>query len=203
MSNWLNKYFSAVVRYLGVNLPMRGIVEVVGNAVAASDETLEDGTKVTRLTVGLQVPGEAGELMTSDGEGNFGTPVNPNVSTSASGKKVRRLYEARFETVNATQSTAFSFDIPDGGVTTIDLLCTAIQSDLTAAATYKRSISYLRSGGTVTTVDSVRNNGEGETAPGWDCTIDRSGTTARIRVTGALAATIRWDVTVHTQTTVP
>lgn len=50
--NWLNKYFSAVVRYLGVNLPMRGIIEVIGDDVEASDETLEDGTKVTRLTFG-------------------------------------------------------------------------------------------------------------------------------------------------------
>lgn len=50
MSNWLDKYFSSVVRHLGVNLPMRGVVELVGNGVVATDEKLEDGTQVTRLT---------------------------------------------------------------------------------------------------------------------------------------------------------
>jgi hypothetical protein len=49
--NWLDKYFSAVVRVAGVNLPMRGILDVVGSGVTAADATLTDGTPVTRLTI--------------------------------------------------------------------------------------------------------------------------------------------------------
>lgn len=51
MLPWLGRYFSAVVRHLSVNFPMRGILEFVGDSVDVSDEMLEDGTKVTRVSI--------------------------------------------------------------------------------------------------------------------------------------------------------
>ena len=83
--DWLGKYFSAVVRYLGSNLPMRGILEFVGDGVTAEDTTADDGTPVTRVTIEAPplppIPpapnGGFGQLLVSNGAGGYSTAITP------------------------------------------------------------------------------------------------------------------------------
>ena len=123
-------------------------------------------------------------------------------STSAGGKVVITDVLISAETTDATPGNLHTFEIPDEAVTTVDVLVTAITSTAGAGASYKRSITFRRNGGTVTTIGTAPPDSATDD-DSWDCTLDNSTSTARIRVTGAAATTIRWGATVRVQTTVP
>ena len=93
--------------------------------------------------------------------------------------------------------------VSNGGTASIDAVVTAIKSDGSAAAVYKRGYSGRRDGGTWTALSAYKDNGTDETTSTWDCTIDVSSNTFRVLVTGVAANTIRWGFSVRTQSTVP
>lgn len=108
------------------------------------------------------------------------------------------------QTTDATQTTAFtSITLTDEAVHTIDVLVTAIKSDGSVGAVYKRSYSGRRDGGTWTQIAAVRDDKTEEDSSPWDVTVDVSSNAFRVRVTGAVATTIRWGVAIRIQTTVP
>lgn len=131
------------------------------------------------------------------------TGFTSSQTSSSDGKVIVNDIMLSFQTLDATQATAYSWNVQTGGHTAVDVLCTAVNSDATAGATYKRGASWRRVGGTVTAIGSTRDNTTDETSAGWDLTLDTSGTAFRVRVTGAASTTIRWGLVIRIQSTVP
>jgi hypothetical protein len=63
---------------------------------------------------------------------------------------------------------------------------------------YIRRVKIKRDGGTVT-LGSVVDVWTDEETAAWDCTVDLSGTTVRVRVTGEGGKTIDWGCTATRQ----
>lgn len=104
------------------------------------------------------------------------------------------------QTTDATETSLYTWTITDEAVSLVDVAVTAIKSDGTSGASYKRSMTFRRDGGTVSAIGTVRDNQTDEDASGWDVNIDNSTSTGRVRVTGAAATTIRWLATIRIQT---
>jgi hypothetical protein len=108
-------------------------------------------------------------------------------------------YLREVSTTDATVTSLFTWTITDEAVSLVDVAITAVKSDGTAGASYKRSMTFRRDGGTVASIGSVRDNATDENTAGWDVTIDNSTSTGRVRVTGEAATTIRWVATIRIQ----
>lgn len=128
--------------------------------------------------------------------------VTDDVSSSNTKVTIRDVV-ANVETTDATVTNLYTFTIPDEAVTCLDVLITAVQSTGATGASYKRTITFRRDGGTVSLIGSARDNQTDEDSAAWDVTVDNSTSTGRVRVTGAAATTIQWGMTGRIQTTVP
>jgi hypothetical protein len=95
------------------------------------------------------------------------------------------------DTVNLTLST---------GTYAIEWIVTATTSDGTQGAVYKVFAGYRVATGTPAQIGSASVTAIEDDAA-WNCTADRSGSTARLRVTGVPIATIKWSA-IRTQLTV-
>lgn len=102
------------------------------------------------------------------------------------------------QTTDATETSAATWTIPNG-ISQIDAVVTAIKSDNTQGASYKRTITFRNNSGSVSTIGSVSDAGTKEDDTDWNCTIDNTTTTGRIRVTGKAATTIQWHVCLRRQ----
>ena len=132
------------------------------------------------------------------------TGFTTNTTTSADGKVVTIDALGSVETTDATVTSAYtSGTITDEAVHSAEVIVTAIKSDGTAAACYKRHYAGRRDGGTWTELAAVSDDKTEETSSPWDCTVDVSSNTFRVRVTGAGGTTIRWGVAIRMQSTVP
>lgn len=108
------------------------------------------------------------------------------------------------QTTDTTVTSAYtSGTLADEAVHTIEVIVSAIKSDGTAAAVYKRHFSGRRDGGSFTQLSAVSDDKTEETTSAWDCTVDVSSSAFRVRVTGEAATTIRWGYAIRTQSTVP
>jgi hypothetical protein len=134
-----------------------------------------------------------------------GTPIVTATTTTANGNSKVTITDAiaNVQTTNATETNLYTFSIPDEAVTCVDVLCTAVQSTAAAGASYKRTITFISDGGTVTVVGSLRDNQTDEDSSAWDFTVDNSFSTCRVIVTGEAATTIQWGAAIRIQTTVP
>jgi len=102
-----------------------------------------------------------------------------------------------FATANSTTATALSFTIADESAYGIEVRATAKQDDSSERAMYKVAALVYRDGGGATlqgTVQSLMTPIESAGATGWDCTVDVSGNTVRVRVTGAASNTVNWKL---------
>lgn len=99
---------------------------------------------------------------------------------------------ASAQTSDATVTTCGTVTLTDGKVTLVSGRVVARKSDGTKGAGYLLEAAYRRAGGTVTLIGAVLADATFEDDATWDCTFDISGTTVRIRVTGAAAETIDW-----------
>ncbi len=134
-----------------------------------------------------------------------GTPVFSATSIQATGNARRKVYTdiASVQTTNATVTSLFTWTVTDECVTTVVVEIDAIQSTGATTASYVRRVRIKRDGGTVT-VGTVEDSFTDEEAGFATCdvTVDNSGTTGRVRVTGIAATTIDWSCTVtRTETT--
>lgn len=110
---------------------------------------------------------------------------------------------ANVQTTDATVTSLATGTILASSVTVIDVIVTALRSTLATAATYKRCIAFrIDGGGSANTIASVHDNMTDEDSAAWDCTVDNSGTTWRVRVTGANSETIQWGAAIRVQSTV-
>lgn len=125
-------------------------------------------------------------------------------TTSNDGKVVVIDAIGSVQTTDATVTSAYtSGTLTDEAVHTIDVVVTAIKSDGSAAAQYKRHYAGRRDGGTWTELAAVADDKTEETTSTWDVTVDVSSNTFRVRVTGVAANTIRWGYAIRHQSTVP
>lgn len=114
------------------------------------------------------------------------------VTSTSNGKGAVHRIVAEAPTADATVTTAASGTIV-ASVVTVEATVTAVTSDNTQAASYTRRMTFRNNAGTVTAVGTVQTIGtDVEDTAGWNATIDNSGTTWRVRVTGAAATDIRW-----------
>jgi hypothetical protein len=128
-----------------------------------------------------------------------GTPVYSATSVQATGNTRAKVYSdiASVQTTDATVTSAFTWTITDEAVTVVTVEACAVQNTGSTTASYVRRVRIKRDGGTVTvgTVESTFTDEEAGFAT-CDITIDNSGSTGRVRVTGVLATTIDWGVVV-------
>jgi hypothetical protein len=105
---------------------------------------------------------------------------------------------ANVQTTDATVTTLFSFTPTDEAVTVLTVEALAVRSTGAEVNGYIRRVKIKRDGGTVT-LGSVVDVWTDEETAAWDCTVDLSGTTVRVRVTGEGGKTIDWGCTATRQ----
>lgn len=122
-----------------------------------------------------------------------GTVTFSATSMQATGNARARAYSdiSNVQTTDATVTTLFSWTILDEAVTQVIARVGACNSTGASTASYVRQVNAKRDGGTVT-LGTVATPFTHEDSAAWDCTIDNSTSTGRIRVTGAAATTIDW-----------
>lgn len=104
---------------------------------------------------------------------------------------------ATVSTTDATVTTLYTYTIP---ATTTQLIEATIVARRTGGsggtaedgAAYKIAAAYKNAAGTATIIGSVSTIFSSESQAGWDCTLDTTGATARVRVTGATNNNINW-----------
>lgn len=105
-------------------------------------------------------------------------------------------YHASVTTTDATVTNCGTVTITNNQVAHVTVEVCGY-SGTTLAASYERKATFRATGGTATLIGSVTSVHTAEDAAGWDCTLDASGATARVRVTGAAATTIRWEAKIR------
>lgn len=162
----------------GLALLTAGVTSVVaapaGTVVGTTDTQILTNKTLTSPTLG-------------------GTITLSSTSMQATGNARARAYSdiANVQTTDATVTSLFTWTILDEACTKIVAEVCADQSTGANTAAYVRQCRIKRDGGTVTlgTVDQPFTSEEVST---WDCTVDNSTSTGRVRVTGAAATTIDW-----------
>lgn len=124
-----------------------------------------------------------------------GTPTITATSLSYTGNTRCKTYQeiASVTTADATVTTLASWTITDEAVSFVACEVVAVQTDGSNTAAYVRKVRIKRDGGTVT-VDTPEETYTSEEAAFATCdvTIDNSGSTGRVRVTGVAATNIQW-----------
>lgn len=109
------------------------------------------------------------------------------------------------KTTDATVTTAATLNIPDNCIIFVETYVTA-QRTGGAAGTAGDGAGYIRralykttGGGVPTLIGAVQDGYTAESQAGFDCTLDVSGQTVRVRVTGAVNNDVTWSATVITK----
>jgi len=159
---------------------------------------------VTPPTSGNPVNGvilysESGELKFKQPNGSvtaLGSIPNPSIWGAAGAQSYSKQYS--FATTNGVVSTAVTFPLDDNTTTKLDVLVVARRADTAAqSAHFNLSMGYVRFSagspqaiGTVTSSDPRSTSG----ASTWSATINTSGNSAIIQVTGETGKNINWFI---------
>ena len=96
-------------------------------------------------------------------------------------------------TTDATETTALSFATRDDHAYHVSGTVVAARTDTFAqGASYRVHGTFLNDGGTLALVGAVTADHSGESDANWAATLDASGETIRVRVTGAAGVPITW-----------
>lgn len=134
---------------------------------------------------------------------NVGSVVNYGVNNFSG--LVFNQYAPSVKTTDATVTTTQVVNIPDNAIILIEAYVTGQRTGGTAGtagdgAGYIRRGLYKRTGGAAPAlVGSVADGFTAESQAGWDCTLDVSGNTVRVRVTGAVNNNVTWNSTILTK----
>jgi len=109
------------------------------------------------------------------------------------------MFQAQTTTTDATATTLQSVTVATDSVMLIRARVVGRRTGGSAgangdSATYERTARFKNVGGTVT-IHNLQTDFTSEDQLLWNCTLDVSGTSARIRVTGAANNSITWTVT--------
>lgn len=100
-------------------------------------------------------------------------------------------------TSDATEETAVLIPTRSNHVYQVTARVVATETaDFDEMASYVRIGAFKNDGGTLTLIGSVTAVHTAENTAGWDVTLDANSTNIRVRVTGAAATTIAWQVDV-------
>ena len=96
-------------------------------------------------------------------------------------------------TADATQTTCGSYTVPNNAGVAIELRVHAERDDLTAGAAWTLRAHAINNAGTVAISGGVVDvDGPTGDAVSWSVTLDVSGTSVRLRVTGEAATDVSW-----------
>jgi len=128
------------------------------------------------------------------GESNADLAIgSQKIVSTVDSKGTHYFYEPQhIQTTDATVTTVGSFTIGSNTALTIAVYVTGMKTDASQAAQYGRVAGFRNNAGTVAQVGTTQSSFTLEDDSSWDCTIDNSGTTIRVRVTGKAATTINW-----------
>lgn len=109
------------------------------------------------------------------------------------------MFQAQVATTNATVTTLTSITVPTDSVIYLKVKILARRTGGSSgtngdAAVYERIARFKNVGGTVT-IHNLQTEFTSEDQLGWNSTLDVSGTSARIQVTGAANNNINWTTT--------
>lgn len=108
-----------------------------------------------------------------------------------------QVYHSDLQTANGSAATLWNPAIPSKEVWFISALVSGRRTDTgTQSAGYRIDATVKDVSGTATLVGTVNAISTMEDDAAWDATINVSGATPRIRVTGVAAETIQWSATV-------
>lgn len=102
---------------------------------------------------------------------------------------------ATASTTDATQTTCGTYTVPTSYGVVMEAMIVATMRDRSASVGWTLLASAANAAGTVTLHGTPVISGPTDAATTWDVTADVSGTSLRVRVTGAVATTIDWRVT--------
>jgi hypothetical protein len=124
--------------------------------------------------------------------------VNSLSNIVGNSKVTLRTDISNVQTTNATQTTVYSWTLTNNALTSVDVTIVAIHSTINDGARFKRGAEFINKAGAVSQINTTNDNGTNTSAGlTWDATIDFSGTTGRVRVTGATSTTIQWGAVVE------
>ena len=169
--------------------------------VDSNFEWRKSGTAVAKLTTAGFLSGNGSPLAQLHAlQGTLGSDVLRIESVATNDDVRESTYQNRVATTNNTQTTLQSFTIP--ATTTVLLNCTVTArrtggSAGTAedSAGYGIRGTYKNVAGTATLVGAIDANYTAEDQAAWDATLDVTGATTRVRVTGATNNNITWHST--------
>jgi hypothetical protein len=116
---------------------------------------------------------------------------------------IEKFVQNRAATTDATVTTLHTFTIPASTTYAITIRVVARRTGGASGtaedgAYYERAAAIKNAAGTATLIGAVAAIATMEDQAGWDCTIDVTGATARVRVTGAVANNITWHMSART-----
>ncbi len=124
--------------------------------------------------------------------------------TTADAKGTERdTFPVHVQTSDATVTTLDSFTIASSSAVAVTWLVTAFKTDLSQAAGYSVAAVFRNNAGAVSQTGTTTVTVLGEDDSVWDCTIDNSTTTIRLRVTGKVTTTIQWTAIMTSLTVIP
>jgi hypothetical protein len=174
--------------------PLAASAETITGSWTIVNPLLQGSDAVTHLTIsttGIVVLG-------------LTTGIALNVVSDLGTNPVReRTYQKRVLTTDATVTTLDTITIPATTTLTIEARVSARRTGGASGAaedgaTYIRIAAVKNVAGTATLIGTVDAPVTKEDQAGWDCTIDVTGATARIRVTGAASNNVSWFTTYRT-----
>lgn len=110
------------------------------------------------------------------------------------------------KTTDATVTTVQTLNIPDNSITLVESYVVGQRTGGSAGTTgdgagYIRRATYKRTGGGAPAlIGAVQDGFTAESQAGWDCTLDVSGNTVRVRITGAVNNNVTWNSTILIKT---
>lgn len=133
-------------------------------------------------------------------EDTLGDPVQRLQSTATNDDPAEIVYQNRVATTNNTVTTLHTFTIPSSTTYMIEAMVTARRTGGSSGtaedgAGYVVRATIKNVAGTATLIGAVSATYTAEDQAGWDATIDVTGATARVRVTGATNNNITWHMT--------
>lgn len=185
------------------DIPISAIAEGPADTVLTTNSagTAPQWSKIADANVDAAAGVAYSKLGTPDGA-DYITPQTFQSINDAKGTLTDQQPE-NVQTTNATVTTIQTFALPSDTTTILTAVITAIKDDMTVGAAYVRTAAFRNNAGAVAQIGATQDGGTFEDDSAWDATVDFSGTSARVRVTGAAATNIRWSSVFSALTVLP
>lgn len=156
------------------------------------------GNRVTRGSIGIRFESGSGVLSNVRVlDNDLQATTTPLSGTLPADIQIRHMW--KFQTTAAGPTTAITLTLPDESAFMAELRAVGMKTDGADRAMYHREALFYRDGGGGATLQgTVQDLGTPqESNAAWDATMDASGNTVRVRLTGAAATTINWKLSLN------